>query len=128
MCNTLLIVDDSATTRAFIRRAVELAGYETDVVHEAGDGRAALDLLKSQPVDLVLADLNMPGMDGEQMMREMRDTESLKEIPVVLVTADPNLARLQQLRQGYAIGVVRKPFTPEALRNALQHAIGGIDA
>jgi CheY-like chemotaxis protein len=128
MSNTLLIVDDSATTRAFIRRTVQLAGYDTGIVHEAGDGRAALDLLKSHSVDLVLADLNMPGMDGEQLIRQMHDTESLKQIPVVLVTADPNLARLQQLRQGYAIGVVRKPFTPEALRNALQYVIGGIDA
>ena len=128
MPQTVLIVDDSATTRAMIKRIVTLCGIDAANVLQAADGKEGLDVLDSNDVDLVLADLHMPVMGGEEMVHEMRRDEALKTIPVVVVSADPNLERLQQRRQGYAIGVVRKPVTPEALSNALKSVRGAADA
>jgi CheY-like chemotaxis protein len=119
MAYTILIVDDSATTRAFIKRTLKLTGIPTDAVLEAGDGKAALDVVAKNKVDLVLADLHMPIMNGIEMTRQLLADEKTKAIPVVVVSADPNTDRLEQLKSEGVRGIVRKPFTPEALKSAL---------
>ena len=128
MGHKLLIVDDSATTRAFIRRTIHLAGYAADAVHEAGDGRSALELLRSHPVDLVVADLHMPVMDGAEMIAHMRRDDTLRSVPILVISADPNTSRVKELMKTSAVGYVSKPFTPEILRDALKEILGGSDA
>jgi two-component system chemotaxis response regulator CheY len=127
MSHKILIVDDSATTRAFIRRSIKVAGFTTDAIHEAADGAAALAILATEPIDLVVADLHMPTMDGVEMTRRILADDVLKNIPVVVVSADPNTERLERLRESGIKGYVRKPFTPEALRNVLAPILGGND-
>ena len=103
MSHTILIVDDSATTRAIIKRTLGMIGFDasTDTtVLEGASGKAGLDTLRERGgrVDLVLADLHMPEMGGVEMTRHMRADAALRDIPVVVISAEPNVARLEELR------------------------------
>jgi two-component system chemotaxis response regulator CheY len=126
MAHSILIVDDSATTRAVIKRAVQLSGVETGgQVHEAANGKLALDLLAGGTrVDLVLADLHMPEMTGVEMTRRMLADPKLRSIPVVVVTAEPNTAKLEELKKQGVWGYLRKPFTPEGIRKIITETLG----
>jgi two-component system chemotaxis response regulator CheY len=118
-----LIVDDSATTRAIIKRTIQMAQVPTDRIFEAPNGMEALRLLASEPVDLVLADLHMPEMDGVEMTRRLLADESLRRIPVVIISAEPDTSRLEQLKNDGVRGYLRKPFTPESVRKLLTGAL-----
>ena len=124
MAHTILIVDDSATTRAMIRRVITLSGIDAGTILEACDGREGLDALDACEVDLVLADLHMPNMGGIEMTQKMMADPTLRHVPVVIVSADPNASRIEALRQQGVKGYVAKPFTPEAFREALGQALG----
>lgn len=124
MAYNILIVDDSATMRAMIRRIVKMAGIPVGELYEAGDGLAALGILATSKVDLVLADLNMPGMTGVEMTHEMRQDAQLREIPVIVISAEPNIDRLEQLKKDGVQAYVRKPFTPEAVRDVVNKVMG----
>ena len=116
---SILIVDDSAVTRAAIKRTIAMTGLEVGQLHEAGDGKAALEFLQSHPVDLVLADLNMPVMDGMEMIRRMRESDALRNIPVAVISAQPDESLIEQLKRDGVIGYLPKPFTPEAVRDLI---------
>lgn len=128
MAYSILIVDDSATTRAMIKRIIGMADLPVASLFEAADGQVALDVLAQQKVDLVLADLNMPQMGGVEMTQRMRQNPATKEIPVVVVSAEPNIDRLSQLKQAGVQGSVRKPFTPEVIRDVITQIMGAIHA
>lgn len=123
-CN-ILIVDDSATTRAMIKRTIRLAEVPVTNLFEAGNGQEALDILEHVRVDLVLADLNMPAMNGIEMTQRMRSRPETRNIPVVVVSADPNARHHEALRGAGIQGYVRKPCTPECVRNMIQEVLGG---
>jgi two-component system, chemotaxis family, chemotaxis protein CheY len=116
MAHNILIVDDSGTTRAVIKRTLTMAGLADGKIFEAADGQAALDLLAANPVDLVLADLNMPRMNGVEMIQRMDADPVLSCIPVVVVSAEPNAAALTSSRHNSLRGYIRKPFTPEEIK------------
>lgn len=124
--HNILIVDDSSITRAFMRRAILLSGLQVDSVYEAGDGKEALELMNHQSVDIVLADLQMPEMDGEQMSRHIFADPAKQHVSVILVSADPNEERIHSLLKAGAKAYLAKPFTPEAFCNALSNVIGGL--
>ena len=84
----VLIVDDSSTIRRIISRCLERAEVEVSEVFEASDGRQALDLLSTQPVDVVLTDINMPNMDGLQLLGEMKRSQLWGMIPVLVITSE----------------------------------------
>jgi DNA-binding response OmpR family regulator len=81
---TLLVVDDTAENRDMLSRRLERRGYLTET---AEDGRSALDIIASQPIDLVLLDVMMPGISGLEVLKEIRNTQSCVELPVIMVTA-----------------------------------------
>lgn len=115
----ILIVDDSATTRAMIKRTLTLAQLPIGQCLEAANGKAALDLLSARTVDLVLADLHMPEMGGVEMTARILADERTRRIPVVVVSAEPNASRLEALKRQGVRGCVRKPFTPEMIRKVV---------
>ena len=119
MSKQILIVDDSATTRLMIKRILGMCGVAVDGVHEAADGRLALDLLRARQIDLVLADLHMPNMGGIELTQTMRADAALRDIPTVIISADPNADRLDHLKQAGVRECLTKPFTPEAFRTRL---------
>lgn len=122
MSFNILIVDDSATTRALIKRTIKLTETPVTAFYEAENGKAALELMECVRPDLVLADLNMPVMNGFEMTRQMLQNPATQHIPVVLVSAEPNAAAFAE-SHGMK-GCLRKPFTPEGIRNMLEKVLG----
>jgi two-component system chemotaxis response regulator CheY len=122
-CN-VLIVDDSPILRTAIRKVVRLAGIEDDRIHEAGNGRDALSVLETVWIDLVLLDLNMPVMDGEEFARRLRAKPELGEVAVVVVSTEANKDRLQRLRDLGVVDSLHKPFEPEDLRRLVDRVLG----
>lgn len=123
MEDCILIVDDSSTTRRFVRRTVELAGLAQGPIEEAASAEEALERLAKGGVGLVLADLNMPGMGGKGLITAMAADPALQGIPVVVVSSEGNEAVLESLHALGVKQVIRKPFHPGALRSALDGAL-----
>ncbi|HXM41901.1 MAG TPA: response regulator [Bryobacteraceae bacterium] len=121
----VLIVDDSPVMRTFIRRIIVPSGMEGAEFLEASDGAEALDLLRAQWVDVVLTDINMPSMDGEELLRRLEADAVLKTVPVVVVSTDGTASRIRQMLSLGARGYVKKPFLPETLREELERVLGG---
>lgn len=121
---SVLIVDDSPLMRSFIRRILTVSGVRTKDVLEAGDGQDALDLMDKSPVDLVLSDINMPRMNGSEMLKRMSATPSMRTIPVIVVSTDATRQRMDTMQQMGAQGYIRKPFQPEALRCEIERVLG----
>ena len=119
----VLIVDDSPAMRAFIRRVVQLSGLEVAAYFQAGEGREALRLLAGEKVDVILTDINMPGMDGGQFVAHLQADRLLQAIPVVVVSTDATAGRMQQMLALGASGYVTKPFSPEVLRQELDRVL-----
>jgi two-component system chemotaxis response regulator CheY len=125
--HNILIVDDSATTRAVIKRTLKMADIPLHQVLEAPNGKAALEVLECVKVDLVLADLHMPQMTGVEMAAAMHANPAMRGIPVVVVSAEPNVEKLQRLTSEAGIrGYVRKPFTPEQIAVAVRSVLEGV--
>jgi two-component system chemotaxis response regulator CheY len=120
----VLIVDDSALMRNVVRRVLELSGIDVERCAEAANGREALEWLGSQPVDLVLTDINMPEMTGAELLREMKRTGLLARIPTVIVSTDATDHRIHDMIELGACGYVTKPFSPEVLREELDRVLG----
>jgi two-component system chemotaxis response regulator CheY len=121
----ILIVDDSPAMRAFIRRVVELSGLDVASYTQANDGGGALRLLASQPVDVILTDINMPGMDGEELLRRLQQDDVLRSVPAVVVSTDATAYRIERMLALGARGYVTKPFSPEVLRQELDRVLEG---
>lgn len=124
MAISVLIVDDSAVMRTFIRRVLELSGLEASPCLEAANGAEALNLLDKHWVDVVLSDINMPVMSGEEMMRRLHASSILESLPVIVVSTDSTEARMRQMIELGARGYVKKPFQPEELRAEIERVLG----
>jgi two-component system chemotaxis response regulator CheY len=109
--------------RTFIRRVIDLCGIEYSELLQAGHGAAALELLSKHSVDLVLTDINMPVMNGEDLLRTMRSDPRLCRIPVLVVSTDSTQTRVATMTQLGAAGYVKKPFAPEVMREALDRVL-----
>ena len=107
----ILVVDDNATNRLLLATILELGHH---VIHEAEDGEAALRFLSAQRPHLVILDLNMPGMPGTELIKQMRRDPELAKIPLMLYTASATTPSLEQFCEANAIvGVIPKPSEPE---------------
>ena len=123
MSLNVLIVDDSATIRIMIRKALALCLPQLDQVYEAGDGIEALALLADYKVHLVLLDVNMPRMNGLQLAKKLKEDPATTDLPVVVISTEGSDERLNELKQCKVAGYVRKPFRPEQLREVLHEAL-----
>lgn len=121
--NRIVIADDSATARMFIRRCLEIIGLGEATLVEAENGREALSLLKEEDTDLLLTDLNMPVMDGATLLKWVKSSPRLHDIPVLVITSAGNPAKEQELTALGAFGVLNKPVSPAVLMDALQSLI-----
>lgn len=125
MNRTILIVDDSETSRMIIRKCFTMTGDEDSTFFEAGDGIHALSLLATSPVDLVVTDLNMPRMDGVTLLRKLRKGEKTKTLPVIVISSMGNDHLDQELRDLAVTAIIRKPLTPAKIRDAVPTEEGG---
>lgn len=124
MAHNILVVDDSRTMRKVIQKCLLLTGLEIGNFWEAGDGQEALALLRTHEVHLVLSDLNMPGMNGIDMFKEIRGDEKLRHIPVLFITTF-GYEKVMQEAKDLGIGeYIQKPFRPEIIRDLLHRTMG----
>jgi two-component system chemotaxis response regulator CheY len=128
MAYRVLIVDDSPAMRSFVRRVMELSGFDLSECFEAGDGSAAMSLLRSEWVDAILTDINMPGMDGEEFLRLLSADDLLRSIPAIVISTDATRNRMDRLATLGARGYITKPFLPEDLRDVLERTLGDPNA
>jgi len=124
MSLNILVVDDSATVRAVIKKTLEIAEVPVSELHQAADGQQALDILADNWIDLVFADINMPVMTGIEMVEKMAEDGLLKTVPVVIVSTEGSATRIEQLKAKGVSAYIRKPFTPEALRSVVDEILG----
>jgi len=108
----IMSVDDSASMRQMVTFTLERAGYE---VVQACDGREALAKLDGRDIDLFLADLNMPNMDGLELTRQLRSMPAYKFVPIILLTTESHVEKKQQGKAAGATGWIVKPFEPDKL-------------
>lgn len=119
----VLVVDDSAVMRSMIVRILRLSGVPVGTVCQAGSGEDALTQLQSTWIDLVMVDLNMPGMDGEELVDRIRTSPAFARLPVLVVSTESSETRIERLRAKGA-EFVHKPFTPERLRESIVKLLG----
>ncbi len=108
-----LIVDDFSTMRRIVRSLLKEMGYTN--ADEAEDGVAALSKLRAQPFDFVVSDINMPNMNGFELLQAIKSDDELKHLPVLMVTAEARKEDIVLAAQSGAAGYIVKPFTKATL-------------
>ncbi len=119
MAYNILVVDDSDVIRAMIARTLRLAAVPVAHLFEASNGREALDIMHESWIDVVLADINMPVMNGAEMIDRMREHPATADIPVIVVSSEGATSRMEELARCGITAWVRKPFTPEEIRDVI---------
>ena len=120
MALNVLIVDDSAAIRKILQRVLVQAEVALGSVYEASDGQEAIARLKhSSSVNLILADVNMPNMDGLELLERLKANKAWKDVPVLMVTTEGSQNKVMQALQLGANGYLRKPFTADQIKEKL---------
>ncbi len=118
---TILTVDDTASMRQMISFTLNSVGHE---VIQASDGKEALKMLEGKKVDLVIADVNMPNMDGISLVKSLRALADYKFTPILMLTTESQEAKRQQGKVAGATGWIVKPFNPEQLLTVVKKVLG----
>ena len=121
MNKKIMIVDDSASMRQMIMFTLTSAGYE---VVEASDGMDALKKLNDRMVHLIIADVNMPNMDGIELIRKIRDLKEYKFIPIIVLTTESQVTLKEEGKSAGATGWIVKPFTQSQLLQVIKRVLG----
>ena len=124
MAVNILIVDDSFPMRVVIKKTITASGYGAARFFEAENGRQALEVIRSEWIDFVITDYNMPDMNGLELLSEMKKDEVLSAIPVLVVTTEGSREKVETFLETGAAGYVKKPFTPEDIREKLVEILG----
>jgi len=124
MTFSILIVDDSLPMRGVLKKTLRAAGYGTSKFLEADNGESALRVLAAEHVDIVITDFNMPVMNGLDMLKTMQSTQSMKKIPVIVISTEGSIEKVTQIINQGAAGYVKKPFSPEQIRDLLIELLG----
>jgi two-component system, chemotaxis family, chemotaxis protein CheY len=122
----ILIVDDFSTMRRIVRNLLKEIGFSN--AEEAEDGAIALAMLKASKFDFVVSDINMPNMNGFELLKSIKSDETLKPIPVLMVTAEAKKEDIVQAAQGGAAGYIVKPFTKATLEEKVQKILQKVAA
>ena len=123
MAYKILIVDDSAVTRMVLKKTIGMIDVPVQEIFEAGNGLEALELLSEHSVDLILADINMPEMNGMEMAAAVLANPATADIPVVIISTHTKDARINELRNQGVKAYIHKPFTAETIRDVLSEIL-----
>ncbi len=121
MAKKILSVDDSASVRQMVTFALETAGYQTA---QAADGKEALAYLKGSPVDMIITDLNMPNLNGIELIKQVRTLPGFKFVPIVLLTTESEDAKKAEGKAAGATGWIVKPFKQDQLLAVVKKLLG----
>jgi two-component system chemotaxis response regulator CheY len=119
MALDVLIVDDSAAIRKILHRVLVQAEVPLGKVHEASDGNEALERLKTEKVGLILSDINMPNMDGIELLTRLKGDAAYKNVPIIMVTTEGSQGKVMLALELGAAGYVKKPFTADQIKEKL---------
>lgn len=123
----VLIVDDSAAIRKILVRVLSQTDLPIKNLHEANDGMEALKILEDNEVSLVLSDINMPNVDGLELLTKIRSTPKWKQLSVVMITTEGSQAKVMEAVQLGAKGYVRKPFTADQIKEKVLACFNSAD-
>ncbi|MBX2851222.1 MAG: response regulator [Phycisphaeraceae bacterium] len=124
----ILIVDDSPIIRSVIEKNIKLAELPVTECMHAGNGQEALNQLDGEWVDLALVDINMPVMNGVELIEKMKQDDLLKTIPVIVASTEGSQTRIDALKELGIAGYLRKPFTPEQFKEQITQVLELNDA
>jgi two-component system, chemotaxis family, chemotaxis protein CheY len=119
----VLIVDDSSVMRAMIVKTIRMSGLDLGDVYQAANGREGLDSARENWIDLVVADINMPVMNGEEMIDRMKADPELADLPTIVISTEGSATRIERL-ENKGVKFIHKPFTAEIIRDAIQALTG----
>jgi two-component system chemotaxis response regulator CheY len=119
MALDVLIVDDSAAIRKILQRVLLQAEVPIGDLLEAGDGLEAIEVLKTRKVGLILSDINMPNMDGLQLLSQLKAHPEWKNVPIVMITTEGSHNKVLEAVSLGAAGYVKKPFTADQIKEKL---------
>jgi two-component system chemotaxis response regulator CheY len=121
MPKVIMTADDSASVRQMVGFTLKQAGYH---IVEAMDGQDALGKLNGTAVNMLLTDLNMPNMDGIELIRQVRSRSQFKFIPIIMLTTESQSSKKQEGKAAGATGWIVKPFKPEQLVAVVKKVLG----
>ncbi len=121
MSKTIMTVDDSASVRQMVSFTLKEAGYN---VIEASDGKDALSKIQNAELNLIVTDLNMPNMDGIDLIKNVRTNPKHKFVPIIMLTTESQNEKKMEGKSAGATGWIVKPFKPEQLLNVVKKVIG----
>ncbi|HCY87828.1 MAG TPA: response regulator [Desulfobacteraceae bacterium] len=124
MTFSIMVVDDSLPMRGVLKKTLRAAGYGASEFLEAENGNHALEVMGQHPVDIVITDFNMPRMNGLELIRAMKANALLRKIPVIVVSTEGSLEKVTEIIDEGAAGYVKKPFSPEQIRDLLIELLG----
>ncbi len=124
----ILIVDDTSTARAFAERYLKNIGFHDAEFTHAVDGQDGLDKARENRPDLILSDLIMPVMDGEEFLKSLKADPAFQHIPVIIMTSAGNDARIDSLVGMGASSVLPKPFSSSELYEVIKEVVEGMEA
>ena len=124
---TIVIADDSRTARFLIRQYLEMAGFYQAEFLEAENGREALQVLKENQADILFTDYKMPEMDGLDLLRRVKASPLLHDLPVVVITSFANQAKIDELSENGAFAVLQKPLSLAKLHETMKPFLNNED-
>jgi len=120
----ILLVDDSAIVRGMIGRVLKMTDIPIACIRQAGNGLEAQAILRDNWIDLVISDIHMPGMDGLALLQWMREDPTLAKTPVLMISTEANEAKVAEAKHLGVVAYLRKPFTPEQVKEVVLQALG----
>jgi len=123
MALNILVVDDSAVMRKMIIKTMGMCGLPIGEIKQAKNGMEGLKELEKNWIDIVMLDINMPVMNGEEMIDEMLKDPEIKNIPVIVISTEGSSTRIDRLKKKGA-RFIKKPFTPEMIRDTIYELTG----
>ncbi|MGB5987412.1 MAG: response regulator [Desulfobacterales bacterium] len=123
MAINVLVTDDSGVMRSMIIKSMGMCGMKLGEVYQAANGQEGLAQLAGNWIDLVFVDINMPVMNGEEMIERMKAQDATADIPIIVISTEGSQTRIEALAQR-GVKFIHKPFTPEKLRDIVAETIG----
>jgi len=124
MASNILLVDDSNVVKAVLFRILTQSSLPINQIYDAANGAEALEILESHRMDLVVADINMPVMDGVGMIEWMRADTRFRHIPVVVISTEGSSSRIDRLRDLGIEAYIRKPFSSDEIQTTFSEILG----
>src|SRR5258708_7246548 len=121
MAKTILIVDDSCSVRQHVSMILVRAGF---AMVEASDGQEGLAMIDNRDIDMVICDINMPNMNGLDMVEKVKSKPEHKSLPIVMLTTEGQTSLVKRAKQAGAVGWLVKPFNPTQLVQTVSHLTG----